>query len=263
MAAASFAGMVAVAERFALDHLDAEGFQARRLVLGRFAGTRLAADRLAVPVALLREHGHHVVLGEHVVVVAHERHRVEVQVHRIHRHDLRAPHVGLCALLGDVGGYRRVRDGDSQREHRLDAAPALGLGELPAVVVLGVEDLRDARVVPAVHHVGVGLLKPERLHGRRASVPGDQLVGLAVRHHDERGDLPVHLDAACQPRDVAQLLAVLVAALDARCERDLRRFHFHDLLGFSGRPLLGGPCGPCFGRGSRGAQGGNAKPARA
>lgn len=223
----------------------------------------LRQTALPVPVAPLREHGHHVVLGEHVVVVAHERHCVEVQVHRVNRHDLRAAHVGLGPLLRDVGRHRSVGHRHPQREHRLDAAPALGLGELPAVVVLGVEDGRDARVVPAVHHVGVGHLEPERAHGGGAPVPGDQLVGLAVGHHDERGDLAVHLDAARQPRDVAQLPAVLVPALDARRERDLRRFHLHDLLGFCGRPFWAGLVARALGGVRRGAQGGNAKPARA
>lgn len=147
------ASVVALAEGVRIYHLDAERFQPRRLLLGRRAGPCLAADRLAVPVALLGEHGHHVVLGEHVVVFAHERHGLEVQVHGVHRYDLRAPHVGLGLVLGDVGTDGGVRDRDPQREHRLDAAPALGLGELLAVVVLRVEDLRDPGVVPSVHHV--------------------------------------------------------------------------------------------------------------
>ena len=193
------ASVVALAEGVRIYHLDAERFQPRRLLLGRRAGPCLAADRLAVPVALLGEHGHHVVLGEHVVVFAHERHGLEVQVHGVHRYDLRAPHVGLGLVLGDVGTDGGVRDRDPQREHRLDAAPALGLGELLAVVVLRVEDLRDPGVVPSVHHVGVGLFEPERPHGGGAAVPRDELVGLAVGHHDERRDLPVHLDAAGEP----------------------------------------------------------------
>ena len=159
-----------------------------------------------VPVALFGEHGHHVVLGEHVVVLAHERHGLEVQVHGVHGHDLRAPHVGLGLVLGDVGAHRRVGDRDSQREHRLDAAPALGLGELLAVVVLRVEDLRDPGVVPAVHHVGVGLNESERPHGCGAAVSRDELVGLAVGHHAERRDLAVHLDAAGEPGHVSSSL---------------------------------------------------------
>lgn len=173
-------------------------------------------DRRAFPVALLRQDGHHVVFGEHIVVFAHERHGLDVQVHGVRRHQLRAAHVGLGLLLGDVGAHGRVRDRHAQGEHRLDAAPALGLGQLAAVVVLRVEDLRDPGVVPAVHHVGVGLFKPERLHGGGPAVPGDQLVGASVGHHDEWRDLAVHLDAAGEPRDIAQFLAVLVAALDAR-----------------------------------------------
>ena len=114
-----------------------------------------------------------------------------------------APHGGAC-------------DRRAQGEHRLDAAPALCLGQLAAVVVLRVEDLRDTGVVPAAHHVGVRLNESEAAHGGGPAVPGDELVGLAVGHHDERRDLSVHLDAAGEPRDIAQLLAVLVAALDAR-----------------------------------------------
>ena len=127
---------------------------------------------------------------------------------------------------GDVGAHSGVCDRHAQREHGLDAAPALGLGQLTAVVVLRVEDLRDTGVVPAVHHVGVGFLDSEAPHGGRAPVPGDQLVGLAVAHHDERGDLPVHLDAAGKPGRIAQTFTVLVLALDARGERDLGHFHF-------------------------------------
>lgn len=137
---------------------------------------------------------------------AHERHGLEVQVHGVHGHDLRAPHVGLGLVLGDVGAHRRVGDRDSQREHRLDAAPALGLGELLAVVVLRVEDLRDPGVVPAVHHVGVGLNESERPHGCGAAVSRDELAGLAVGHHDERRDLAVHLDAAGEPGHVSSSL---------------------------------------------------------
>ena len=84
------------------------------------------------------------------------------------------------------------------------------------MVVLLIEDLRDPGVVPAVHHVGVRLNESEAAHGGGPAVPGDELVGLAVGHDDERCDLPVHLDAAGEPRDVAQLLAVLIAALHAR-----------------------------------------------
>ena len=240
MPALAVASVVALAEGVLVDHLDAERFQPCRLLLGGRAGPCLAADRLAVPEALLGEYGHHVIFGEHVVVVAHEGHGLEVQVHGVHGHDLRAPHVGLGLVLGDVGAHGRVRDRHSQREHRLDAAPALRLGELLAVVVLGVEDLRDPGVVPAVHHVGVGLLEPERPHGGGAPVPRDELVGLAVGHHDERRDLPVHLDAASEPGNVSQLLAVLVAALDALGERDSRRFHDFDLLVGSARPLWAG-----------------------
>lgn len=237
MPALAVATVVALAEGVRIYHLDAERFQTRRLLLRRCAGAGLAADRLAVPVALLGEHGHHVVLGEHVVVFAHERHGLEVQVHGVHRHDLRAAHVGLGLVLGDVGTDGGVGDRDSQREHRLDAAPALGLGQLLAVVVLRVEDLRDPGVVPAVHHVGVGLNESERPHGCGAAVSHDELVGLAIGHHDERRDLAVHLDAAGEPGHVSQLLAVLVAALDALGERDSRRFHDFDLLVGSARPL--------------------------
>ena len=60
----------------------------------------------------------------------------------VRRHQLRAAHVGLGLLLGDVGAHGRVRDRHAQGKHRLDAAPALGLGQLAAVVVLRVEDLR-------------------------------------------------------------------------------------------------------------------------
>lgn len=188
------------------------------------------ADRHTVPVALLRQDGHHVVLGENVVVVAHERHGVEVEVHRIGGDELRAAHVGLGLVLGDVRAHGGVCDRHAQGEHRLDAAPALGLGQLAAVVVLRVEHLRDSGIVPAVHHVGVGLFEPEGAHGGGPAVPGDQLVGVSVGHHDERRDLPVHLDAPREPRDIAQLLAILVAALDALGERDLGRFHLSDLL---------------------------------
>lgn len=260
--ALAVAPVVALAEGVPIYHLDAERFQPRRLLLGGRTGAGLAADRLAVPVALFGEHGHHVVLGEHVVVLAHERHGLEVQVHGVHGHDLRAPHVGLGLVLGDVGAHRRVGDRDSQREHRLDAAPALGLGQLLAVVVLRVEDLRDPGVVPAVHHVGVGLNESERPHGCGAAVSRDELVGLAIGHHDERRDLAVHLDAAGEPGHVSQLLAVLVAALDTLGERDSRRFHFRPPCRFC-PPPLGGPSDPCTGRGSGGAPREEAKPGRA
>ena len=78
MPALAVATVVALAEGIPVDHLNAEGSEPRRLLLGRSARPGLAADRLAVPVALLGEHGRHVVLGEYVVVVAHERHGLEV-----------------------------------------------------------------------------------------------------------------------------------------------------------------------------------------
>ena len=84
------------------------------------------------------------------------------------------------------------------------------------MVVLRVEDLRDSSVVPAVHHVGVSLFESERLHGGGSAVSCDELVGFAVGYHDERRDLPVHLDAAGKPGHIAQVLAVLMLALDAR-----------------------------------------------
>lgn len=84
------------------------------------------------------------------------------------------------------------------------------------MVVLRVEDLRDSSVVPAVHHIGVSLFESERLHGGGSAVSCDELVGFAVGHHDERRDLPVHLDAAGKPGHITQPDTVLVLALDAR-----------------------------------------------
>ena len=136
-----------------MDH----GRRARRQAGQRLAGSGLPAHRLALPTALLGQGGNHVVLGEHVVVLAHERYDIEVEVHSVGGNQLRAAHVGLGLLLGNVRADGCIGDGHAQREHGLDAASALGLGQLLAVVVLRVENLRDLGVVPAVHHVGVRL----------------------------------------------------------------------------------------------------------